>query len=251
MPKDAATLQQFLDSETFAGMLLSDDAAVYANFTHAQKCWAHLIRKAIKLTLQDPENAEYRRLADGLLGVYRRACRVQSDRRLSAAGRQRKVAELDDGLLELCGGVWVAELPKLEGTADDYRLLCNEVMRLMLAEELFSFVTAAAVRQPNGVVNPVSGTNNEAERTLRGSAQARATGRTNKTTRGARRQTVITSVLESLRNYLKTLTLSGVIEEITSWSQRGASCFARAAKRIAKSKQKRGMLHSLLPQPDG
>jgi len=248
--KDAATLQQLLDPETFAGLVVSDDAAVYGNFTHAQKCWAHLIRKAIKLTLQDPENAEYRRLADGLLEVYRQACRVQSDGRMGDAGRQRKAAELDDELLELCGGVWVAELPKLEGPADDYRLLCNEVMRLMLAQELFGFVTAGAVRQPNGVVRPVSGTNNEAERTLRGSALSRVTGRTNKTTRGARRQTVITSVLESLRNYLKQMTLSGVIEEITSWSQRGASCFARAAQRIAKSQRKQKMLDSLLPQPD-
>jgi len=248
--KDAATLEQILDPETFAGLLISDDAAVYANFTHAQKCWAHLIRKAIKLTLQDPTQAAYRRLADGLLEVYRKACRVQRDRRLGDAGRQRKVAELDDELLDLCGGVWAAEFPKQEGPADDYRLLCNEVTRLMLAEELFCFVTAAAVRQPNGVVNPVSGTNNEAERTLRSSALARATGRTNKTTGGARRQTVITSVLESLRNYLNSMTLAGVIEEITSWSQRGASCFARAAQRIAKPKRKRDMLHSLLPQPD-
>lgn len=251
VPKDAATLEQILDPETFSGLLISDDAAVYANFTHAQKCWAHLIRKAIKLTLQDPDNEEYRRLADGLLEVYRRACRVQSDRRLSDAGRRRKVAELDDALLELCGGVWAAELPKLEGPDDDYRLLCNEVMRLMLAEELFTFVTAVDVRQPNGQVQPVSGTNNEAERTLRSSAQARVTGRTNKTTAGARRQTVITSVLESLRNYLKPVTLWGVIEEIASWSQRGASRFARAAQRINKSKRKQGVLDALLPEPDG
>jgi hypothetical protein len=249
--KDAATLKQLLNPATFGGLLISDDAAVYGNFSHAQKCWAHLIRKAIKLTLQDPDNAEYRRLADGLLEVYRQACRVQSDRRLGDAGRQRKVAVLEDQVLELCVGVWAAELPKLEGAADGYRLLCNELMRLLLAEELFCFVTAAAVRQPNGTVQPVSGTNNEAERTLRGSAQARVTGRTNKTPAGARRQTVITSVLESLRNYLKTLTLASVIEEITSWWQRGDSCFARASRRIAKSKHQRGVLDSLLPQPDG
>src|SRR6478735_8221613 len=52
--KDAATLQTVLDPATFLGILSSDDAAVYANFTTAQKCWAHLLRKAIKLTVQDP-----------------------------------------------------------------------------------------------------------------------------------------------------------------------------------------------------
>ena len=37
--KDADTLQEILDPETFAGLVISDDAAVYANFTQAQKCW--------------------------------------------------------------------------------------------------------------------------------------------------------------------------------------------------------------------
>jgi hypothetical protein len=74
---------------------------------------------------------------------------------------------------------------------------------------------AAAVKTPTGEVLPVTGTNNEAERTLRGAAQARKTGRTNKTQRGARRQTVLTSVLESLRRQLACFTLSSVLEEIS------------------------------------
>lgn len=249
--KNAATLKQILDSEVFAGLLISDNAAVYANFTHAQKCWAHLIRKAIKLTLLAPDNEEYRRLADGLLAIYRKACKVQRDGRLSDAGREQKVADLDDEVLDLCGPIWVMDYPKHEGLADDYRLLCNEVMNLMLKQELFQFVTAAAVRQPNGEVDNVSGTNNEAERTLRGSALARATGRTNKTVSGARRQSILTSVLESLRNYLKSTTLASLIKEVASWAERGGSCFARAAGRIAKSKQKTGILDTVLPQPTG
>ena len=76
--KDADTLQPILDPATFAGIVISDDAAVYANFTQAQKCWAHLLRKAIKLTLLEPDNAEYRRLTDRLLEIYRAACRVQA-----------------------------------------------------------------------------------------------------------------------------------------------------------------------------
>ena len=51
VPKDATTLEQISDPAKFGGILISDDAAVYANFTHAQKCWAHLLRKAIKLTV--------------------------------------------------------------------------------------------------------------------------------------------------------------------------------------------------------
>jgi hypothetical protein len=255
--KDADTLRQILDPATFAGMVFSDDAAVYMNFTRSQKCWAHLLRKAIKLTLLEPTNAEYRRFLDRLLEIYRTACRVQRDRRLGAAGRAAKVALLDDEILELCGPMWAAELPPGEGPADDYRLLCNELMRVMLARQLFTFVAAETVEKPTGEKMPVSGTNNESERTLRSPAQARDTGRTNKTVRGARRQTVIVSVLQSLRQHLSTYTLSSVIEEIGHWLEAGQSCFARLAEKLglavagSPANGRSLLLDRLLPIPDG
>src|SRR6185437_700488 len=100
--KDAGTLEKILDPASFAGILISDDAAVYTHFTHAQKCWAHLLRKAIKLTVQDPNNAAYRTFTDRLLEIYRAACRVQRDGRLCDAGRARKVRALDDEIFDLC-----------------------------------------------------------------------------------------------------------------------------------------------------
>jgi len=45
--------------------VISDDAAMYANFTQSQKCWAHFLRKAIKLTLMEPANVEYRQRPAG------------------------------------------------------------------------------------------------------------------------------------------------------------------------------------------
>jgi transposase len=247
--KDADTLKQILDPATFAGIVISDDAAVYANFTQSQKCWAHLLRKAIKLTLIEPDNAEYRRVADRLLEIYHAACRVQRDRRLGEAGRARKVAELDDEILELCGPMWCADLPPLEGPDNDYRLLCNEMMRLMLNQQLFTFVTAAVVTTPSAEVVPVGGTNNEAERTLRGAAQARKTGRTNKTPRGARRQTVLTSVLESLRQQLPEFTLSTVVEEVHRWWTRGRSCFSDLTRKLKLQPPQKSILDTLLPLP--
>jgi transposase len=252
VPKDADTLEQILDPHTFAGLVVSDDAAVYANFSQAQKCWAHLLRKAIKLTLQEPEDPQYRQFTDRLLAIYRRACRVQRDGRLSLAGRAGKVAALDDEILELCAPLWVLELPPLEdGPENDYRLLVNEVMRLMLAKQLFTFVTAEPAVQPNGVSQPVAGTNNEAERTLRGPAAARKTGRTNKTVVGARRQTVLVSVLESLRLYLPKFTLASVMEEINRWQQAGYSCFTKLLKKMKLRPGAESVLDSLLPVPDG
>ena len=82
--------------------MISDDAAVYAHFTKSQKCWAHLLRKAIKLTLQEPTNADYRQFTDRLLAIYRAACRIQKDGRLGDAGRAQRIAALDDEILELC-----------------------------------------------------------------------------------------------------------------------------------------------------
>jgi hypothetical protein len=250
VPKDAATLQRILDPETFAGIVVSDDAAVYGKFTHAQKCWAHLLRKAIKLTLLEPENSDYRQLTDRLLEIYRAACRVQRDGRYGDAGRREKVLQLEDEVLELVVAVWVAELPKQDGPAEDYRLLCNELMRLLLAKELFTFVTAPPVTLPNGKTQAVAGTNNETERTLRGPAQARVTGRTNKTLWGARRRTVIVSVLESLRVYLPTLTLPSLLKEIQRWAERGESCFAQLARQCGLEPPETSTLDYLFPLPE-
>jgi transposase len=250
--KDADTLEQILDPHTFAGLVISDDAAVYANFSQSQKCWAHLLRKAIKLTLQEPANQEYRQFTDRMLEIYREACRVQRDGRLSAAGRTGKVAGLDDEILELCASLWALELPPLEdGPENDYRLLVNEVMRLMLDKQLFTFVTAEPAAQPNGKTEPVSGTNNEAERTLRGAAQARKTGRTSKTLVGARRQTITVSVLESLRLYLPKFTLASVIEEINRWWQAGQSCFTKLLKKMELQPRAESILDSVMPVPGG
>jgi transposase len=249
--KDADTLKQILDPATFTGLVVSDDAAVYAHFTQSQKCWAHLLRKAIKLTLQVPDNSDYRTFADRLLEIYRTACRVKQDKRLGVAGRDRKIIWLDDKILALCGPVWSANLAPLEGLANDYRLLVNEVMRLMLAQELFPFVTATPVPQPNGTTQTVGATNNEAERTLRSPAQARKTGRTNKTLAGARRQTIVSSVLESLRLYLPTFTLSSVIAEIQRWVERGRSCFTDLLRRLKLPGPQQSVLDRVFPLPSG
>jgi transposase len=250
--KDAATLEQFLDPQTFGGLVISDDAAVYENFSQAQKCWAHLLRKAIKLTLQEPANQEYRQFTDRLLEIYRAACRVQRDGRLSATGRAGKVVGLDNEIVDLCMPMWALELPPLEdGPENDHRLLVNELMRLMVNKQLFTFVTAEPAAQPNGVSQPVAGTNNESERTLRNPAGAREAGRTNKTLVGARRQTIIVSVLESLRLYLPAFTLTSVMAEIARWWQAGQSCFTKLLKKMKLKPPAQSILDKVMPAPDG
>ena len=228
--KDGATLKEILDPATFAGLVISDDAAVYLHFSAMQKCWAHLLRKVIKLGLQDPEHAAYQTFTDGLLEIYRKACRIQGDQRYSAAGRAEKVSALDDAILSLCGAYSIETLLSTQGLDHEFGLLVAEVQRLMWDRSLFTFVTTPPVQQPNGATKPVSGTNNEAERTLRSPAQARDTGRTNKTHNGTRRQTVLTSVLESLRLYLPVYTLGSVVAELQRWWVEGRSCFEKLLK---------------------
>jgi len=146
--------------------------------------------------------------------------------------------------------MWFADLPPLEGMDEDFRLLCNELMRLMLDLQLFVFMTAAAVTFPNGETKAVGGTNNESERTLLRPAEARKTGRTNKTRRGARRQTILVSVLESLRLHVGEYTLPNLIAEIRHWVRTGRSCFTRLLEKPNLTPPSASS-HVLLPAPGG
>jgi hypothetical protein len=247
VPKDAATLALLVDAEQFPGICISDNAAVYRKFNRVQKCWAHLLRKAIRLTLLAPDNAEYRNFTDRLYAIYLQARQAQQDGRLKEAGRTRRISELDDAIFDLCAPVWRAELPKSEGLEDDYRLLCNELMELMLGHALFTFVGAAPIDTPLGQSVPLANTNNEAERTLRSPALARNTGRGNKTSRGARRQTILVSVLESLRCYLPRYTLAAVIEEVSDWLARSCSRFERMCQALNLSRPPTLILSCLYP----
>jgi hypothetical protein len=216
--KDAATLDTLLPPEVFRGIGVSDDAAVYRNrFDQAQKCWAHLLRKAIRLALLYPRKKKYQRFLDGLLELYRDAKRVAADGRLGEAGRKARVAELEGRLCELC-------VPHQGGTTSDLsppeRDLCNlanELLDRLVEEELFTFVLHPEVEP----------TNNFTERLQRGPALERKAGRTSKTAAGAQRRSVIVSVLESLRANLEVFTLSSVLEEVQHWLAEGRSLFER------------------------
>lgn len=248
--KDAATLKEILDPDEFKGLVFSDDAAVYANFSKAQKCWAHLLRKAIKLTLVDQHSIKYREFADELLAIYHEACRIRRDQRLSDVGRLRKVKKLSERLYDLCDPV--TSEPTTPGMpSHDRGLMALELLRLMDMDDLFTFVTAKAPEQPNGATKKIDGTNNEAERTLRDRANARKTGRTSKTIVGVRRTSILTSVLESFRLYLPKYTLSGVIQEVQRWQEAGKSCFRRLMEELGLSLPEQSVLDRVLPIPTG
>ncbi len=217
--KDRQTLESILPPEIFDGVLVSDDAAVYQQGYFGQKCWAHLLRKAIKLSLLHPENPTYGRFLEDLLKLFRDAKRASQDRRLGGEGRETRVAMLEGRLCDICHPHWpniTPGLPEPRTEAEkDFRNLVNELLRLMVNEQLFVFV-----------LDPkVEATNNLSERQLRSSALARKANRTNKTDTGATRQTHIVSVLESLRRSLDRFTIHTVVGKAANCLHRSIGMF--------------------------
>jgi transposase len=170
--KDDATLDKILPPDVFDGIGVSDDAGVWQNrFKQAQKCWAHLLRKAIKLAIMYPSNKKYQRFLDQLLEVYRAAKRSANDGRLGEEGRKHRVAELEGQLCEALLPHPLETTPEMPPHERDFTNLINELSRLVMAEELFTFV----------LVPEVEATNNGMERELRNPALERKACRTNKT----------------------------------------------------------------------
>jgi uncharacterized coiled-coil protein SlyX len=222
--KDAKTLDTMLPEDVFEGVGVSDDAAVYQRrFSWAQKCWAHLLRKAIRLALLYPRKKSYQRFLDRLLALYYDAKRAAADGRLGTKGREQRVAEFEVRLGNLCRPYWRQTTPEMPPQERDFANLANELTERMFDEELFTFVL-----RPD-----VEATNNLAERLQRSPAQDRDAGRTSKTAAGARRRSVITSVLESLRVNLPQFTLQSVLDEATRWMKQGISLFQQQLQLIA------------------
>ena len=221
--KDDATLDKMLPPEIFKGIGVSDDAGVYQDrFTQAQKCWAHLLRKAIKLALLYPDNKKYQAFLDQLLEIYRDGKQAAADGRLGEVGRKERVDDLSSRLLDLCVRHQEAKTATMTPHERDFANMVEELQRLLLAEELFTFV----------LVPEVEATNNLSERNLRSPAQDRKANRTNKTAKGAHRRSVIVSVLESLRVNLAEFNLNTVLAEVTRWMKEGISLFAEQWQKL-------------------
>ncbi|MFN9079495.1 MAG: hypothetical protein ACK5X8_03035, partial [Planctomyces sp.] len=176
-----------------------------------------------RLTLLKPDRPQYKEFLDALLEIYRKGKAIASDKRLTEASRCARVEQLVDAVCDCTGARFADETkPTDEAEKDFFFDLTHEIVRLMSDDELFTFV-----------IHPeADGTNNISERQLRDPAQDRATGQTNKTERGARRRTVITSVLDSLRAHVPKLTLKTALEELNRWQQTGISCFRRLVNKL-------------------
>ena len=217
--KGRETLNKILPPEIFKGTVTCDDHATYQSLRKVQKCWPHLLRKAIKLTLLYPENATYREFLNGALAIFYEAKERRADKRLSDAGRLRLAQELAAKTRTLvephCS--WNQATAARTPHAHDFELLAEEIHRLVELDQLFTFVKDLRVPADN----------NDSERTLRGPAQCRQLNRTSKSAAGAERRSVATTVLETLRKHLTQFDLSSVVTEIKTWTNATLNPFAQ------------------------
>jgi transposase len=200
--------------EQFDGIGVSDDYAAYKSLFHQhQLCWAHLLRKAIKLMLQQPTEPTYRQFLDELYDLYQQAVRWQKDKRLTV-GRAQKVERLQAQLRQLCGRAYepldAETMPPHEQT---FIRLQNELVNGL--EALFVFVAHPQVEP----------TNNRSERNLRREAEVRKGGRTSKTQPGAQRRSIIMTVLATLNTRFDQFTLGHLLDELARWAELGLSQF--------------------------
>jgi hypothetical protein len=205
---------QAIVGEKFAGIGVTDDYGAYQSlFSEHQLCWAHLLRKAIKLMLQHPDKDEYKTFLDELYRIYQQAVRWQKDQRLSS-GRAEKVERLQARIQRLCNRA---------GTAIDKEMMSvHEQTFIRLQNELVKGLASLFVFVVHPQVEP---TNNRSERNVRREAEVRKGGRTSKTQAGAKRRGVIMTVLASLNTRFQAFTLQALLDEIARWAENGISLF--------------------------
>jgi len=198
----------------FSGIGVTDDYAAYKSlFSKHQLCWAHLIRKAIKLALQHPDEKQYAVFLDDLCEIYRQAVHYRDDRRLSV-GREFKAHELQEKIRSLC--TRHGETIDKDATPDP------EATFIRLQNELIDNLACLFVFVEHPQVEP---TNNRSERNVRREAEIRKGGRTSKTPTGARRRGVIMTVLASLQTRFAKFTLECLLSEVERWLAEGRSIF--------------------------
>jgi transposase len=177
-----------------------------------QKCWAHLLRKIIGPMLKFPAKAEYRIFFERLYAIYRAGTRCQKDQRLTT-GRSWRAKLLQEKVRRLCVEAGQTASKNLPDDRRRFLRLQNELLDCL--DDLFVFV-----EHPE-----VAATNNGSEQQARPESQARKAARTSKTERGAKRRSIIASVLGSLRRVLAEFALKSVLEEVGRWCKAGVSRF--------------------------
>lgn len=208
-------LDKILPRGKFKGTGVTDCYKIYENrFTQSQKCWAHYLRTIIKLMLMNPNKKKYKEFFEELFKLFCEGKDVKKDEKINEEEKTQKVQEFKIRIDVLCTKKGV-KLKKR--SRKDYREFVNLQKNLVRnLNSLFTFVTTDA--------DP---TNNQAEREFRLTAQARNNYRTNKTSKGAERRSIVMTVLMSLKKSLPVFSLETITEECIQWREEGKSLFQK------------------------
>jgi len=209
--RDEDVLDRILPRKRFKGVGSSDCYKIYEKrFKAAQKCWAHFLRKAIKLMLLYPEKKHYHEFFKSLYKIFTDAKVLK----LQVGKKDEGIVLLEERIERLC----TEQTRKLtKQTSKDEREFVNLQKNLIRnLKDLFTFVRIK-------VVEP---TNNDAERGLRPVARSRNNYQTSKTKAGAKRHSILASVFFSLKQNLKEFTLQSVTKEVIRWRKQDKSLFA-------------------------
>lgn len=210
--RDEDVLDRILPRGKFKGTGITDCYKIYEKyFFTAQKCWAHFLRKALKLMLVFPKKQKYRKFFKKLYDIFLEAKKLKEN----PCEKEKGIMELEEEIQKIC----TLKNKKLgKRTAKDFREFVNLQKNLVRnIKDLFTFV-----RKPE--VDP---TNNFAEQGLRHVAKSRNNYQTSKTQKGANRHSIIASVLFSLKQNLKNFSLAGVTAEVLKWQMEGKSLFQK------------------------
>ncbi len=208
--RSESVLDRILPRKKFRGVGSSDCFKIYENrFRAAQKCWAHFLRKAIKLMLLYPEKKEYHEFFNALYCIFTEAKSLK----LQNIKKEEGISLLELKIGKLC----TEKTRKMtKQTLKDEREFVNLQKNLTRnLKDLFTFVR----------IESVEPTNNIAERGLRHVARSRNNYQTSKSKSGAERHSVLASVLFSLKQNLKEFTIQSVTDEVIRWQRNGKSLF--------------------------
>lgn len=210
--RDEEVLDRILPRNIFKGTGITDCYKIYEKrFTAAQKCWAHFLRKAIKLMLLYPEKKQYHDFFKGLYKIFMGAKELKEKPGEKIGG----IEKLEEKIQKICTEI-ERKLPK--DTPKDEREFVNLQKNLVRnIKDLFTFV----------LIKGVDPTNNYGEQGLRHVARSRNNYQTSKTKKGAQRHSIIASVLFSLKQNLEEFTLESVTKEAIRWRTEGQSLFDR------------------------
>ncbi len=218
--------------ENFPGIGVTDDYAAYKSlFSQHQLCWAHLIRKAIKLALQHPDQQEYANFLDQLCAIYddakqlrdaHAAGETQLDDIQSTQEMKSIVAALQARIKTLCDRHEESIVKPDEDHPSAASTPKHVETFILLQRELMNNLDCLFVFVEHPEVEP---TNNRSERNVRREAEIRKGARTSKTEVGAKRRSIIVTVLASLQTRIQKFTLANLLAEVTSWLDAGISIF--------------------------